>query len=561
MIHPAIFDTSQLLALKGVQHAVLSPGSRNSPLLISFARNNHITSYNVVDERSAGFIALGIAQQTQRPVVLCCTSGTALLNYAPAIAEAYHQEVPLIVLSADRPPEWVGQRDGQTIQQPGALANFVKATYDLPVVQGEAEAQHYHSSLNDALNKASQSPRGPVHINIPFREPFYPANGQVLRFSDTPNVKAYEQPVYACPSHLMERLQPFRRILLVPGQQPVNDRLAQVLQRIKDHVVIVSDVISNIHVEGAVRHQDLFLGQLSPEACVPLCADLLITWGKSLISKNLKLFLRKYTAREHWHLDEGAVPADPLQSITRLIQCPALTFFEEMESSLCTMPPAGAYAQGWQHLDRQAKQALHLSLDAHPESEYALFREVLRTIPTDTDVHLANSTPVRYANFLQDLAPGCEVFANRGTSGIDGCNSTALGHALSTDRLTVLLTGDLSFFYDRNGFFGVPLPAHLRIVVFNNRGGGIFRLIPGPSGQPELEQHFATSHQHSASHTASEYGFEYQATFGHSELLTTLKTFFVSGGLKPGLLEVFTEPTDNVTAFQQVKEAMKQALS
>jgi len=561
MISQTVFDTSRILSLKGVTHVVLSPGSRNAPLTISFSRSPDIKIYNIVDERSAGFIALGMAQKLQQPVVLCCTSGTSLLNYAPAIAEAWYQQIPLIVISADRPPEWQGQRDGQTIHQVGALANFVKETFELPAqTEHEDLAWEYSRKLNEAVNLSTQLPQGPVHINIPFREPFYPQPNDQLTFSDHPRlIFPHYSELSPDFSPLAEAWQHFDKRLIVPGQQPLTPKLNEALGMLTGEAVVVGDVISNISGQAAIRHHDLFLASVEGKLAESLQPDLLVTFGRSVISKNLKIFLRKNPPKEHWHIDEAMVSADPFQSMSKLIQAKPERFLAAMADSKGDLSDFSFqirknFAQNWAVEDSKGERRLTESFENMKFSEFLAFAKVIKLLPDSTDLHVANSMPVRYVNFIQGLPKGTEVFANRGTSGIDGTNGTAVGGSLVSDRLTVLLTGDLSFFYDRNAFFHHYDLSQLVIIVFNNSGGGIFRLIPGPSALPELEQHFETRHTHSARFTAMEYGFDYYQAKDAAGVEKAMKSI-VKKGKTPRLLEIFTDPETNNEVFAQVKKA------
>ena len=561
MISQTVFDTSKILSLKGVTHVVLSPGSRNAPLTISFSRNPDIKIYNIIDERSAGFIALGMAQKLQQPVVLCCTSGTALLNYAPAIAEAWYQQIPLIVMSADRPPEWQGQRDGQTIHQVGSIGNFVKETFELPTeTDHEDLAWEYSRKLNEAANLSTRLPQGPVHINIPFREPFYPQPNDQLAFSDHPRIISphYSEPTPDLAS-LTEAWQHFDKRLIIPGQQPLNPQLNEALGKLTGEAVVIGDVISNVTGQAAIRHHDLFLASVEGKLAESLQPDLLVTFGKSVISKNLKIFLRKHPPREHWHIDEAMVSADPFQSMSKLIQAKPGSFLTAMADSKGDLSDFSFqirknFSQNWAVEDSKGERRLTEGFKNIEFSEFSAFAKVIKLLPQSIDLHVANSMPVRYANFIQGLPRGTEVFANRGTSGIDGTNGTAVGGSLVSERPTILLTGDLSFFYDRNAFFHQYDLSQLVIIVFNNGGGGIFRLIPGPSGLPELEQHFETRHNHSARFTAMEYGFDYYQAKDIAGVEKAMKSI-VKRSKTPRLLEIFTDPETNHEVFTQVKKA------
>jgi 2-succinyl-5-enolpyruvyl-6-hydroxy-3-cyclohexene-1-carboxylate synthase len=315
--------------------------------------------------------------------------------------------------------------------------------------------------------------------------------------------------------------------------------------------VVVADVISNLQgLATAIRHQDVFLSGSEVPDGPDLQPDLLITFGLSNISKHLKLFLRSCPATSHWHLQAAGPVADPFQSLTRVIRVQPENFF----AALTPFPYNRDldYQACWQQKEQAAAGYLASCLKLPEWNEFIACRQVMAALPGDSLLHLANSMAVRYAN-LVGLRPDqkAEVFANRGTSGIDGCTSTAVGAALSTDKPTVLFTGDLAFFYDRNALWHNYLPANLRIVVFNNHGGGIFRLLPGPRRQPELEELFETRQQLDAASAAREFKLRYFACHNGAELAAALPEFWSAGA---GLLEIFTEGPVNAAFFEHFKK-------
>lgn len=319
----SIFDLSELANAHGINHAVLSPGSRCAPLVISFARHPRITCHSVSDERSAAYIALGMAQALAEPVVLICTSGTAATNYASAIAEAYYLQVPLVVLTADRPPEWIDQQDGQAIRQNGLFGAFIKQSFTLPVTYEHADEKwHINRILNEALLMAKSSPQGPVHINVPLREPFYPKPDQYVEYSQGLRVveefsgqRDFTENEW---NRLLSELSAFQRVLIVAGQGRVDEPLQMALSQLP--FPVVADIMSNVQGRaGATVHQDAFLMRQGAET-ERLRPDLLITFGGAVISKNLKIFLRKHSPIAHWHLaEEGYVP-DTFQTLTRVLR-------------------------------------------------------------------------------------------------------------------------------------------------------------------------------------------------------------------------------------------------
>lgn len=555
-----IYNISQIFASKGVKRMVLSPGSRNAPLTISFARNPAIETFNIVDERSSAFIALGMAIKSRSPVAICCTSGSALLNYAPAASEAYYQHIPLIIVSADRPPEAIGKRDGQTINQVGALANFVKGSFNLSCDLGDEKSQtEFNETINQAINLATTAPFGPVHINVPFREPFYPNQESTLKFHEPQIIKPQQSANQTDLDSLIEKWNAYNKKLILIGQNSLDTNLNDALKGIT--VPVVADIIGNVDHQGQIHSHDLFLGQLDEDQIESLTPELLITTGKSIISKNLKLFLRNNKPKAHWHFEDTDKIADTFDTITAhyktelsdfLLEAKKGKYKDEFNSQV-----ESNFLQHWTLLDKKTTEEVKSMMINAPFSEAQAYHKTMGTLPSQTDLHLANSMAVRYANFFQFAKTSIEIetYANRGTSGIDGSNGAAVGNAIIGDKNVVLLTGDLSFFYDRNAFFHSYDLRKLKIIVFNNQGGGIFRLIKGPSTLPELDQHFETRHHHSASFTAAEYGFDYYRAENLESLSNALHELF-KDSKTPKLLEVFTEPEINSMAYKSIQNAI-----
>lgn len=560
----AIADISEICAMKGISKAILSPGSRCAPITLSFVRNPRIQTYTISDERSAAFIALGMAQHTRRPVVLVCTSGSAAYNYAPAIAEAYFRHTPLLILTADRPPEWIDQWDGQTIRQQGIYGNHIKKSFQLPVDFNHPDAVwHTERIVSEAINCANEGASGPVHINVPLREPFYPKQGVPYNFSaDIKVIEAVGSEVGLREDQwreLMEQWLQYRKVLIVGGQAEPSQELDISLSKLshKHHSVVVGDVISNLAGGEFVRHQDLFLGCDDNGRKAALQSDLLITFGQSLISKSLKTFLRDYKPKAHWHIAPFGDVGDTFQTLTKVIRASPEAFFSNMvywrDKEALPLQQQENYFNLWQVEDKKARRLIQHFFAGRAFGEFEAVYAIIKKLPDACDLHLANSMAVRYVNYIAQLPVKTKVYANRGTSGIDGSNSTAVGTALASGRLTTLITGDMAFFYDRNAFWhNYPLP-NLRIIVLNNGGGGIFRLINGPSQQPELEVYFETQQQLTAKNTAADFGFEYLCATNRKELEAALEQLFQSSE-NPKLLEVFSDKEINQEIFNQFKQ-------
>ena len=572
MLLPSILNTAHICAQLGVRTFVLSPGSRSAALTLALVRHPDIDTKIISDERSAAFIALGMAQQLHQPVGLVCTSGSAAYNYAPAVAEAFFQQVPLIVITADRPPEWIDQLDGQTIRQQNLYGRHVKASYELPVGQAEADMWYAGRIVSEAIHLSRAFPAGPVHLNVPIREPFYPAEDEQIHFEDTKVIfqtKSVPMLTDETIAVLWEEWQRYDRKLIVGGQHPYDASLGEALfdLSITRHIPVVADVISNMHsVSNSIQHADVLLSQLKEDIGHQLHPDLLITYGLSVISKNLKLFLRKHPPKAHWHIQPAGNAADTFQALTQVVHTSPATFFRTASAFSSASQAQADYNQHWHQREQKAVQfAQHLFSDSPATSvgEFQAVRTVLHHLPNATDLHLANSMTVRYANLvgLSDHHAQVAVFANRGTSGIDGSSSTAVGSALTSDRLTVLLTGDLAFFYDRNAFWHNYSLPNLRIVLLNNHGGGIFRLIDGPSQQPELEEYFETKQTLNAENTARDFKMHYQQiNFTASDTITTLTEalpeFYQENTGHAKLLEIVTDAHINQDVYLHYRQAV-----
>jgi 2-succinyl-5-enolpyruvyl-6-hydroxy-3-cyclohexene-1-carboxylate synthase len=591
----AVFNIAEICAQHGITDVILSPGSRSAPLTLAFARH---PAYRgklrvVPDERAAAFIGLGIAQATRRPVVLVCTSGTAGLNYAPAVAEAYFQQIPLLVLTADRPPEWIDQLDGQTIRQRDLYGAHAKGTFDFPADTSHADAKwHAERMMSEAITLTAAFPAGPVQVNIPLREPFYPKAGEEMGYENTVKIIRDDQSNAVLPPaeilDLRQQLRAASRVLVVAGQQANNDSLTAALYEFAEarRVPVVADTIANLSDVPAVRRQDIFLAGLSKEQKEALRPDLLITFGQSLISKSLKLFLRDAAPTQHWHIQPAGPVADTFRRLTRVIRVQPAAFFQQLTAfetkdynrSAGSNPPLSANDEedsassttasktevSWQQADAVAAAFLadFFATEGQPFNEFSAFHQALAALPDGTALHLANSMAVRYANII-GLPAGkqIDVFANRGTSGIDGCNSTAVGAALAQpDRPVVLLTGDVAFFYDRNAFWhNYPTP-NLRVVLFNNHGGGIFRMIDGPRQQPELDEFFETTQALTAENLCRDFSLRYLPVSSFAELAAALPVFFAAE-TGAAVLEVFTDSKTNAAFFEEYRKAVKTAFA
>jgi len=534
-----IYDLVGICADYGVEKAVVCPGSRCAPLLIGFGKHPKVKTISITDERSAGFVGLGLAQQSEKPVVLVCTSGTAGQNFAPAITEAFYQQVPLIALTADRPPEWIDQWDGQTIHQENLYEPHVKGSF----IYDEENVAVAEQAFELALDGAT----GPVHLNIPIREPFYPESLDDVVFA-TETRRTQRNISKSISEEITNEFESIlnlsEKVMVLGGQMEPNWELVRLLNQLD--LPIVGDVISNLYgVNDVIYSGD----QLFKHADDSLAPDFLITFGRSVIFKNIKLFLREHKPKVHWHIGFGMV-GDPFQSLTQTIECDPVVFFKKWVSELATETQrAQSNYKNILLCDQKVlDKSVTKKLNDSDFNYFSAVRKVISQLPENSVLHLGNSMPVRIVNFIGINDSTIDIWCNRGTSGIDGVVSTAVGHAIAEpNRSHTLIIGDLSFFYDRNGLWlNHEFPMNLQIVVLNDYGGGIFNIIQGPSNQVGLTNLFTTPHKRTAELTAKEFNMEYWSVGSMDELEKALKVF------GSGILEIFTDMKTNTEIFNKI---------
>jgi len=555
-IIPLTIKIAEITYNRGIKHVVLSPGSRSAPLTIAFVRHPQIQTYIIPDERSAGYVALGMSLTLQEPVGLVSTSGTATINLFSPIAEAFYQNIPLIIFTADRPPEWIDQADGQTIHQANLYGEHVKKYFSFPSDQDFKNLNWYaERMINEALNCALDATPGPVHINVPVRDPFYPGTEEEYTYNTRPKIIEAIAAKSYLDDHswglLQDTWECADKILIVGGQARYNRAFTRALDQFtRDfHTPIVGDTIANIHdIKGnLITHHDLILSRQDPSIAT-LAPDLLITFGSAVVSKNLKLFLRKYPPSRHWHIQKAGYVPDTFQSLTTTVSMLPEDFLQQASKLFKGKNNQIQYLDDWKDREIRASAIIKDFFRQTTLSELEAVYQIVQHLPDNINLHLANSMPVRLLNLIGMLKPGIEVFSNRGISGIDGCTSTALGVSLHSKKLNVLITGDMAFFYDRNGLWHNYIPGNLRIIILNNHGGGIFRLIDGPSDLPELDEYFVTDQKLTARNSASDFGLEYFHSKDVKTLEDALHEFLENRG-KAKILEIETDSQINKTIF------------
>lgn len=548
---------------KDISNIVISPGSRNAPLTISFTEDPFFDCFSIVDERCAAFFALGMAQQLCKPVAIVCTSGSALLNYYPAIAEAFYSQIPLVVISADRPAYKIDIGDGQTIRQDnvfnrhiGYSANLKQdvshatdkieryrpewmANENLDTLQKQVQSFN-DNELNNAINFCINE-NTPVHVNAPFEEPLY----DFLTASNINAAIEYEESNRETLYHLDDFKTIWhgakRKIILVGVNSP-NTVDSKLLDRLANDstVLVFTETTSNLHHPNFFASIDTILApiELSNEReklFKGLRPEIVLTFGGLIVSKKIKAFLRIYAPERHWHVG-GLRANDTFFRLEKHFKVSVNKFLAGMYENYSTM--SSGYFQRWDKLKNQHKIKRSEYLSKIPFSDFWVYDIILKKIPQNYQLQLSNSSTVRYAQ-LFDLDPTLRVFCNRGTSGIDGSTSTAIGASLNGEVPTLLITGDLSFFYDSNALWNDYIREDFRIILINNGGGGIFRILPGKEDSDNFERFFETKHDLNAKSLCIMYDLDYRDAKDSESLRKELQNFYEASD-KPRLLEVFT---------------------
>jgi 2-succinyl-5-enolpyruvyl-6-hydroxy-3-cyclohexene-1-carboxylate synthase len=534
----------QLCKSHNIQHIVISPGSRNAPLTIGFTNHDFFECYSIVDERSAGFFALGIAQQLQQAVVLVCTSGSALVNYYPAVTEAFYSRIPLVVISADRPAHLINIGDGQTIMQPHIFGAHIlyEANLKQYIKKSFFNVVNKNDSLIDKALHIATANKGPVHINAPFPEPLYETVGEFLVQPEL--IKIKKKTVSFSISNLdAKKWCSSKRKMVLVGVNPPKSVQEIYLKLIANDpsVIVLTETTSNLNHSNFFSSIDQLITPLDATDFDSLQPDLLITFGGMVVSKKIKTFLRSNPPKTHWHIDP-VIANDTFFCLTKYFKCTVNTFFAKLNLSSIPLPTS-IYFETWNSIKMRRIQKHNEYVKSIPFSDFKVFDSVLSQIPNNYMVQSSNSSTIRYLQ-LFEINPSLTVFCNRGTSGIDGSTSTAIGAACVSQQPTVFITGDLSFFYDSNALWNNYIPLNFRIIIVNNRGGGIFRILPGNKNSENFSTFFETNHLLNAEPISKLFDLEYTSASSKEELDTALVDFYKQSS-RPKILEIFTPSSKN----------------
>lgn len=536
-------DLVHILKQQGVRHVIICPGSRNAPLIQLFTRDSHFTCYSIVDERSAGYVGLGMAKEENAPVVVLTTSGTASLNLGPSVAEAFFQKIPLIVLTADRPREWPPQFSNQIVNQDKLFAANSKASYSLPIhIENDDTLKVVLEKCKEIIKSAEGGLPGPVHLNIPLKEPLYDAITDHLSDGLTPAEEGTEQEKMQVSAEtqnvLSEFLKEQQKVLIIAGADRYTavEELLLVALSIHYNVVIIAENITNLKAPHFINQPELIFASTS-DSHKELEPELIVTLGGQVVSKKTRLFVQARNLIPVLVLD--FFPEDLFSELTLNI---------DVESEY-------KYLSEWKRIEKEALEKLDIFLTAYPFSNFTALGGVLNTIPEHSVVHLGNSSTIRISQLFpqrNDL----RYYGNRGTSGIDGSLSSAVGAAMVSKKLHIVILGDLSFVYDSNAMWNRDFPPNLKIIVINDGGGGIFRILSGPEKMSFFEKFSVTNHPVSHLELSKAFGLTGLQVVDYKGLNKGLEALFEEED-GPDVIEIFTAKSENSSIFKKFYKSLQ----
>lgn len=541
----------ELLVRKGVKDFIISPGSRNAPIINELVNRKDVNLYSVADERSAAFVAIGMYLKTKKAVAITCTSGSALLNYTPAVSEAFYQGIPLFILSADRPSIWLDQGEGQTIKQQKSLQNFVNDEFNIALDSDISDYKNLDIEISKSIDKAFFPTPGPVHFNIEYDEPLYNQSVEIEQsvILEEKNSNEVEQNINY--QKYAGKLLKSKRVLLLCGQLMPKKELSKLIDQFaeNDQVVVLTESTSNLHSKNFIPSIDKTLLTIE-DRFEDFRPDILITIGDAIISKIVKRVLRKYKAKEHWQISEKGVFRDTYHSLSESIHLDPNTFFSNLNTF--EINNESDYRLKWDKQYALAGSIYSKFKTSIDFSDLLVFDFLFKNIKEDSEIHIANSSPIRYQQLFE--SNNLQTFCNRGTSGIDGCSSTAVGYALKNEKDTWLISGDVSFLYDSNAWWN-KYDKNIKIILVNNGGGGIFRIIPGPLKIEGFENYFETHNPVNINSLCNAFSIEHYLANDMESLKNGLRELENTEGVS--LLEIQTPREKNALILNQYFQLLK----
>jgi 2-succinyl-5-enolpyruvyl-6-hydroxy-3-cyclohexene-1-carboxylate synthase len=547
----------QLLAYD-IRKVVVSPGSRNAPFSIAFDEHPEIETFVVHDERSAGFIALGMAQELGETIALCCTSGSACLNYYPAISEAFYRSIPLLVLTADRPAALINHGDGQTIVQRDVFKNHILESLEFDEDLFEQKSIETHQNeLANLLQITQSNWKGPIHLNVGLNEPLYQTVEKSIDYGKRLTIDPPMKRIDAAEMELILQEINQSKVLVLAGQMEQNPKLQQELIKLASfpNVVVLVENTSNVKHERFIHCIDRTLNGFdqSNDAFKP---EILITIGGAVVSKRIKAYLRTAGIQKHYKIGAEFPEMDTYRCLSKAFPLAPVDFFQQVNESELVANTHNFNGK-WKAIDIISKdRSLEFVSEFSNLTDLQVFQNIQDFLPESSILHMANSSVVRYAQLFDPL-PGVRYESNRGTSGIDGSTSTALGAAIvNTNKPHVLISGDISFLYDSNAMWYEPFPNNFKMIVIQNYGGGIFKIIPGPADSKQRERYFEAKQAKSPASIAQAFGLQTK-TISSLEELTEFLPLFFDASCETQVLEVQTDDLNNAIDLDRYFEFLR----
>lgn len=551
-----------LLKKFNIKQIVISAGTRHTPFVYSVEHDEFFKTYSIVDERSASFFAIGLIEELHEPVAVVCTSGTAAANYVSAANEAFYQQLPLLLLTADRNHYYMFQQEEQMIPQEGLYSQVCKNVVTLGHVRDEKDFWYYSRICNEALLDLTQGEAGPVHINF-IVENDYPIPQGIVKFDEErlPDVRkinrlTLEDDVSQW-KKWADKLKE-SKVLIIYGQfRPLSDSEKKIVEDFceKYDVVISSDIISNIHTKYAVPTFAM-CRTLNSSQMKTLCPDIVITMNANTISE-IKVRLIPYKNKfEHWHISSKGKVSDPFKILSDVVACSPMTFFKKFAELGGEKLNEHKYYDKWKKLYNSIGENGSFNEETIEYSSMYAVQQYIKNIPSDSLLHIANSNSIRLSAYF-DVDPTVTVYGNRGSHGIDGSMSAFIGQASISNKLSFLVIGDLSFFYDMNALWNQYLGSNIRILVCNNSGGAIFHTYPNTRNVPTLDEHIAAAHKTSVKDWVVSRGFKYLSAHNKEELDEFLPQLMNTVSEQPILMEVFTDKDADAQSIEKIVSPYK----
>ncbi len=535
-----------LLKKYNIKNIVLSAGNRHTPFARSVENDGFFTCYSVVDERSAGFFAIGLINELNEPVVIACTSGTSVSNYVSAFSEAYYNNLPLIAVTADRNGYYLYQQEEQCVPQAHIFDGICKKSVTLPFVKDKKDFWYCSRLVNEALLELDHRGKGPVHINVPVEEGLFAFNTEQLpEVTKINRIELLQEDLWR---QKAEELSKAGRILITYGQSnPADQETILNIEKIANHynAIVMVEHLSNLNCYGCinaynvVRYKWLTVNnKLTPDIVIAVNGN--VVEIRSWLTASQKNF-------DFWNVREDGKVSDPFRRLTNLFECDAKTFFAKIAEFAPKEKVGNEYLAAWQDVCNSFVM---------PQIDYSdlySVRELFKNIPENAILNLANSNSVRLPQHF-NIKKTVKIMCNRGVNGIDGSLSSFVGQSCVHNGLSFLLIGDLSFFYDMNGIWNQYVSSNMRIMLNNNGCGEIFY---GNKNQDikTVGRHIAADHNTSAKAWVEERGFKYLKSTTKEEFDEKLKEFLSEEGDKPIFFEVFTDKYVNIAQLENISKA------